>query len=193
MLSQYGSHYMLCTVTEVRLLKGCKAVHQWWLASRAGSVSPNESKIPGSILGENTNAFGVVTGIRHKNLPIKYVMLRAVTTPCERSSNAKQLYSIQPSRLYPLVMIQRHAVSGVRWVPVVVCHSVLATCPGCTRLSPCGSWDRLRPSLQTCTGSVINEYNRQNRPKPTTSCSVLFSAAIIAKQEINVKHIKWKE
>lgn len=65
--------------------------------SRAGSVSPNESKIPGSILGENTNAFGVVTGIRHKNLPIKYVMLRAVTTPCERSSNAKQLYSIQPS------------------------------------------------------------------------------------------------
>lgn len=97
MLSQYGSHYMLCTVTEVRLLKGCKAVHQWWLASRAGSVSPNESKIPGSILGENTNAFGVVTGIRHKNLPIKYVMLRAVTTPCERSSNAKQLYSIQPS------------------------------------------------------------------------------------------------
>lgn len=103
------------------------------------------------------------------------------------------LFSHHPLRLYPLVMIQRHAVSGVRWVPVVVCHSVLATCPGCTRLSPCGSWDRLRPSLQTCTGSVINEYNRQNRPKPTTSCSVLFSAAIIAKQEINVKHIKWKQ
>lgn len=26
MLSQYGSHYMLCTVTEVRLLRGCKAI-----------------------------------------------------------------------------------------------------------------------------------------------------------------------
>lgn len=64
--------------------------------------------IRGSILGENTNPFGVVTGI----CQIKYVMLRAVTAPGERSSFI--LFCHHPLRLYPLVMIQRHAVSGVR-------------------------------------------------------------------------------